>query len=264
MAIEWLKISEGQEPVVATAIHDGHELRPEVANLVAMSGSDRLREEDPFTATWTTIVGTRVVPTRSRFEVDVNRPREKAVYMEPEDAWGLRVWKSEPSQEVVGESLSQYDFFYSEMRRVLTEMEERYGSFAVLDLHSYNHRRGGPGSPPEDPSGNPEVNLGTGTVNRERWGGLVDRFKADLAGFNFLGRQLDVRENVRFRGGNLSRWVHENFPVSGCCLAIEFKKFFMDEWTGEPIAEELEAIPQALAATLPGLIESLALEAGES
>ena len=175
MTSEWLQISEGQEPIVATAVHDGHELRPDVASIVALSGSDRLREEDPFTATWTTIVGTRVVPTRSRFEVDVNRPRQKAVYMEPEDAWGLRVWKSEPSQEVVGESLSQYDFFYSEMHRVLTDMEERYGSFAVLDLHSYNHRRGGPNFSPDDPSGNPEVNLGTGTVNRERWGGLVDR-----------------------------------------------------------------------------------------
>ena len=240
MAIEWLKVSEGQEPVVATAIHDGHELRSEVASLVALSDSERLREEDPFTATWATIVGARVISTRSRFEVDLNRPRDMAVYRKPADAWGLRVWKSEPSPEVVAASLQQYDYFYHEMHRVLARMEERYGRFAVLDLHSYNHRRGGPNSPPDDPSGNPEVNLGTGTVSRERWGFLVDRFKADLAGFNFLGRQLDVRENVRFKGGHLSRWVHQNFPSSGCCLAIEFKKFFMDEWTGEPFAEELE------------------------
>ena len=257
MASDWLKISEGHEPVVAAAIHDGHELRPEVAKLVALSESDRLREEDPFTGTWTAIVGTRVIPTRSRFEVDLNRPRAKAVYRTPADAWGLKVWRREPSQETVANSLHQYDQFYAAMHEVLTNVEERCGRFVLLDLHTYNHRRGGPESPPGDPSRNPEVNLGTGTLDRSRWGALADRFMEDLAGFDFPGRKLDVRENVRFRGGHLSRWVHEKFPASGCCLAIEFKKFFMDEWTGEPVAEELEAIPRALAATLPGLIRSL-------
>jgi hypothetical protein len=31
----------------------------------------------------------------------------------------------------------------------------------------------------------------------------------------------------------------------------------MDEWTGELDSEEFEAIPRALQATLPGLLESL-------
>ena len=200
MAGDWLKISEGQEPVVAAAIHDGHELRPEVAKLVALSESDRLREEDPFTGTWTTIVGTRVIPTRSRFEVDLNRPRAMAVYRTPADAWGLKVWRREPSRETVANSLHQYDQFYAAMHEVLTNVKERCGRFVLLDLHTYNHRRGGPESPPDDPSRNPEVNLGTGTMDRSRWGALVDRFKEDLAGFDFPGRKLDVRENVRFRG----------------------------------------------------------------
>ena len=257
MSSEWLRVAEGQEPIVATAIHDGHDLRPDVADLAVLSDSDRLREEDPFTGIWTTIVGSRLVCSRSRFEVDLNRPRSRAVYMKQEDAWGLRVWRSEPSPEVVAASLAQYDHFYCVMERVLTNMIERYGRFVVLDLHSYNHRRGGPDSSPADPRKNPEVNVGTGTLDRGRWGHLVDRFIADLAEFNFLGRGLDVRENLRFKGGQLSKWIHETFPASGCCLAIEFKKFFMDEWTGEPITEELEAIPQALEATLPGLIKSL-------
>ena len=257
MTTDWLRITEGQEPVAATAIHDGHELRPEVAGLMAMSGADRLREEDPFTAVWTSVVSTQVVPSRSRFEVDFNRPRDKAVYLRPEDAWGLEVWNSEPSEQIVAASLAQYDHFYAELHRVLTSLEERYGRFVVLDLHTYNHRRGGPDATPEDPDANPEVNVGTGSLDRARWGSLVDRFMADVADFDFLGRYLDVRENVRFQGGHLSRWVHENFPTSGCCLAIEFKKFFMDEWTGEPVGEELEAIPQALEAALPGLITAL-------
>ena len=260
---DWLTITEGQAPIIATAIHDGHELRSDVAALTALSDSERLQEEDPFTATWTMVVNTRVLTSRSRFEVDLNRPRDKAVYVTPEDAWGLQVWRNEPPEDMVTRSLEQYDYFYSEMHRVLARLQERYGKFVVLDLHSYNHRRGGPDAPPDDPKDNPEVNVGTGSMDRERWGSLVDRFMADLREFDFLGRRLDVRENVKFQGGNLPQWVHENFPASGCCLAIEFKKFFMNEWTGEPVMEELEAIPQSLEATLTGLINSL-MAAGET
>ncbi|MBW2543055.1 MAG: N-formylglutamate amidohydrolase [Deltaproteobacteria bacterium] len=257
MRDRFAEIVEGQEPLAATAIHNGHALRKEVAEIMALSGSDRLREEDPHTGIVASVVTTQLVVNRSRFEVDLNRPRETAVYRTPADAWGLEIWKRNPPEELIERSLAEYDAFYAEAHRVFSEMERRFGCFVVLDLHSYNHRRQGPGEPPDDPAENPEVNIGTGTVDRSRWGQLVDRFMGDLVAFDFLGRQLDVRENVKFRGGRLSAWIHENFPRSGCCLAIEFKKFFMDEWTGKVDAEEFEAIPRALESTLPGLLETL-------
>ena len=80
---------------------------------------------------------------------------------------------------------------------------------------------------------------------------------ADLSAYNFGNRSLDVRENVRFRGGQFSRWIHENFPDSGCSLAIEFKKFFMDEWSGEPDHRQLNEILLALKSTVPGVLEEL-------
>lgn len=254
---EIAQVAEGQEPIVATAIHDGHDLRPEVAERTALSDADRLREEDPYTGIWTSVVRTQLVARRSRFEVDLNRPREGAVYRVPADAWGLDLWQEELPADVVARSLEEYDAFYAEVDRICSELERRYGRFVVLDLHTYNHRRGGPDAAADDPEANPEVNVGTGSLDRRRWGGLVDRFMADLREHEFMGRHLDVRENVRFKGGYLSHWVHERFPESGCCLAIEFKKFFMDEWTGALSPEEYEAIPQALEATLPGLLESL-------
>ncbi len=227
--------------------------------MMVLPESDRLREEDPYTGIWTSVATTQLIARHSRFEVDLNRSRSRAVYRIPEDAWGLEIWQTPPPDDLVERSLADYDAFYAETHRVLSEMERRYGRFVVLDLHSYNHRRGGKGAAPDDPHANPEVNVGTRTLDRKRWGHLVDRFIRDLSGFDFLGRSLDVRENVRFRGGHLSEWVHANFPDSACCLAIEFKKFFMDEWTGELDPEEFEAIPQALRATLPGL--NAALEA---
>ncbi len=43
------KVVMGKGPIVATAIHNGHDVRPEVRELLAISEEDRLREEDPFT-----------------------------------------------------------------------------------------------------------------------------------------------------------------------------------------------------------------------
>lgn len=243
--------------LVAAAIHNGHDVRPEVAAEFALSEPDRRREEDPYTAEWTAVGPTRIVGLRSRFEVDLNRPREKAVYRRPEDAWGLRVWRGELPEEVVRESLAEYDAFYSEVRQILSGIEQRHGRFVVLDLHTYNHRREGPEAAPADPVKNPEVNVGTGTMNRNLWSPVVDRFLSDLRAFDFDGRRLDVRENVKFQGGELSRWIHDTFPASGCSLAIEFKKMFMDEWTGELFVEHHRRILAALQSTVAGVLEEL-------
>lgn len=244
-------------PLVATAIHDGHALRSKVAAIMSLPEADRLREEDPFTAGFATVAKTRVIGLRSRFEVDLNRPRERAVYIKPRDAWGLTVWTKKPAATLIQRSLKEYDTFYEEMHRLFSELQRQYARFVVFDLHSYNHRRDGLSGPPADPASNPEVNIGTGTMDRERWAPIIDRFIADLHGFDFLGRHLDVRENVKFRGGHFARWTHATFPGSACVLSIEFKKFFMDEWTGEADGSQLEAIRNALAYAVPGVLETL-------
>ena len=242
---------------MATAIHDGHEVREEVGNLLALSEVERLREEDPFTGSWTHVTDTRVKGLRSRFEVDLNRPRERAVYMTEEDSWGLKTWRHPPPEELVDRSLAEYDAFYAEMNQLMKSLESWHGKFVEFDLHSYNHYREGISGPPADPEKNPDINVGTGTMERERWATIVDRFIEDIRAFEFPGGPLDVRENVRFRGGNFPRWVHENFPESGCALAVEVKKIFMNEWTGKPDQEILKVIYQALKSTVPGVLEEL-------
>ena len=157
------QIVEGTGPLVATSIHSGHDIREEIQDLLAIQPNERLREEDPFTESWTTVAGHRVFGRRSRFEIDLNRPREEAVYLSPEDAWGLKVWKCQPPQSLVESSLGIYDAFYDEMRRLLARLVEQHQHVVVFDFHSYNHRRQGPDAPPADDELHPEVNVGTAT-----------------------------------------------------------------------------------------------------
>lgn len=250
-------LEQGHGPLVAAALHDGHELRRELADQFALSEAERLREEDPFTGGWTSIAPTRLIALRSRFEVDFNRPRELAVYRSPADAWGLEVWKVPPSTETVQRSLAVYDGFYREVRGLLEAMVRRYRRVVVLDLHTYNHRRRGPTDPPDNETHNPEVNVGTGTMDRKRWAAVVDRFIMEMRDFDYLGRRLDVRENVRFRGGYFPRWTHATFAESVCVIAVEVKKFFMDEWTGRGDERQVAAIQRALKSTIWGLYEEL-------
>lgn len=247
----------GEGPLVATAIHDGHDLRPEVSDNMKLSERDRLREEDPYTGYWVSVAPTTIVALRSRFETDLNRPRDQAIYITPEDCWGLDVWKTTPEPHVVARSLEDYDAYYERLRQILTEKRDKFGNFVVLDVHSYNHRRGGPDADPEPADQNPEVNIGTGSLDRSRWGALIDRFIEDLRSFEFDGRRLNVRENIKFKGGEQVKWIHRNFADAGCGLAIEFKKFWMDEWTGEKDDQMMKSIYAALDSTIAGLLEEL-------
>jgi N-formylglutamate deformylase len=240
----------GRGPLVATAIHHGHQVRPEVAALLALDERTRLHEEDPFTAVWTHVAPTRVVVERSRFEVDVNRPREEAVYLVPEQAWGLKPWRQPLPEAVIAASLAAYDRFYARLEALLADLTERHGGFVVYDIHSYNHRRGGPLGEEAPPADNPQVNLGTGNLDRERWAPVIETFLTAIRRATLKNDRVDARENVRFRGGYLSRWVAKRFGHVGCALAIEVKKTFMDEWTGEPDWRAIGEIGAALQSTV--------------
>lgn len=250
-------ITAGPGPLVAAAIHDGHAVHPDTLPHLALAEPERLREEDPFTAELARVAETRVVGRRSRFEIDLNRPPEKAIYRTPEDAWGLTVWEGGVPDAVAERSGGVYRAFYDAVERLLDRKIREHGSVVVYDLHSYNHRRDGPGGPAADPEQNPEVNVGTGSLDRDRWGPLVDRFMTDLrAGAREAGLgDLDVRENVKFQGGHFPRWIHGRFGADACALAVEFKKTFMDEWTGAPDRGHLRRLREALAHTVPGVLE---------
>ncbi len=235
-------------PVVATCIHAGHELRPEVGALMAADEATRLRQEDPHTDEIAAGIDCRVVVHRSRFEVDLNRPRSESVYRRPEQAWGIDVWRTEPDDDVVARSRRLYDGFYRRLSRLIERAIDAHGGFVLYDVHSYNHRTAGPSSPPAPAVDNPLVNLGTGFLPG-RWRPVADAFIAAMRAGSFGGEPIDARENVRFRGGHLSRYLADRYGSRGGALAIEFRKDFMDEWSGRCDRAAVTELSAALAAT---------------
>jgi hypothetical protein len=254
----WWRVARGEGPVVATAIHDGHDLRDEVRAAMALGDADRLREEDPHTGQAVAGIANHVVACRSRFEFDLNRGAADAVYATPEQSWGLRVWRDEPSEELVARSLAIHAAFYRMIGGLLDEMAAAYGRFVLLDVHSYNHRRDGPDAPPMAQADAPDINIGTFSMPRDLWAPVLEPVMDAMRAFDFNGRRLDVRENVAFQGkGELARFVHDAWPGAGCAIAIEFKKFYMDEWTGVPDPAELAAMRGLIDATARVAAEAL-------
>lgn len=247
-------IERGVSPIVATAIHEGHSVRAALRDVYALSQNERHREEDPFTEFTMRDVPNRIVFHRSRFEVDINRSRDSAVYLTPEQAWGLKVWKERLSSDHVETSLHVHDDYYDMLLAFLKGIEHRHGRFLVLDIHSYNHRREGPAAAATEQSKAPDINIGTSSMDRTRWSHVLDALMGHFRSFEINGRPLDVQENVAFQGkGEQTRFIHQRFPHTGCAVAVEFKKFFMDEWTGEPDLFVLERLRHIVSSAVPVL-----------
>ena len=169
------------------------------------------------------------------------------------------MWKSnELDEELVQRSLALHFGYYRLLETLLDGVAERHERFLLIDVHSYNHRRDGPAGAPAPQEEAPDINIGTFSMPRAEWAFLVDPLMDSMRSFDFNGRRLDVRENVAFQGkGEQARFVHRRYPGQACAIALEFKKFFMDEWSGEPDLAEvaaMRAFVADIAATAEGML----------
>jgi N-formylglutamate amidohydrolase len=244
-----VKTKKGNSIIVAAAIHNGHSLRPELLPYCQLTETERLREEDPFTGEWVKICDNQIRVQPSRFEVDINRPREKAVYINPQDAWGLNVWSESLPASIIENSLQRYDEIYAQLAVYFDTLLSIHKRLIIYDLHSYNHRREGYDkyAPVEE---NPEVNIGTANINKTVWAPVIDTLMKTMEQYNFEGRHLSIGENIKFKGGYFGQWLQARYADLVCPIAIEFKKFFMNEWTGESNENQLSHIREMLISTL--------------
>lgn len=243
-------------PIIATAIHNGHYIRPELRENLLISDAERRREEDPYTNSIIQSFENRIVVSTSRFEVELNRVRERAIYKTPEDCWGLEVWKKPLTEAEIEQSLAEYDSFYRRLDSAIAETITTFGYALVLDVHSYNHHRLGVGKPFDSVENNPQIILGTSNMPRtylESVAKIQKKFQEN----SYQDEKLDCRIDVKFPGGTMSRHLHQKFPGKVFSLAIEFKKTFMEEWSGELYQDKLEELIVAFHSIMPLLKREL-------
>lgn len=242
-------IKARNNPIIATAIHDGHYIPTALLENMSLKEHERSREEDPYTSFMADLPINTVVVENSRFVADLNRPKNKCIYKTPGDAWGLTVWKRPLSKKIENQLLSYYDAFYARIKRLLDKIINQHGCFVVLDIHSYNYRRQNPHE--EAPrSENPEINIGTKN-NQHHARPLINAFIDFLSQSKIYGHLPDVRENIKFQGGEFSKWISTHYGQYGCVLSVEFKKTFMDEWTGRANIKHLMDIRATLKNSIP-------------
>jgi hypothetical protein len=212
-----------------------------------------------MTGLLTAVGDVRVQVRTSRFEVDLNRPRDKAVSRDPADTWGLQVWQGDLPDDEREASLVRHDRFYEMIGGLLDRLVAKWGSVLLIDIHSYNHRRDGADAEPAPQQLNPDIELGVTTLDPDRWGGVAERFAQALRDTPFGGRSPDVRENVRFpTGGHFPEWVYANWGDKVCTISPEYKKIYMDEWTAQvdlPALEDFRAgLQNAVEAVRPAFM----------
>jgi hypothetical protein len=91
---------------------------------------------------------------------------------------------------------------------------------------------------------------------------VADTFLQIIRTYQVAGESIDARENVKFRGRYVASWVHQNYGELACALAIELKKVWMDEWTGEVDVERRAAMRDALLATVDPVTAAWRTSAG--
>lgn len=230
----YLKIDD-YVPVVATAIHDGHHLPDDLKLQCALSESERLYEEDPFTGRFIQESPITFIGQDSRYYYDLNRLPDEAIY---DVAWGRSVWRVPLSETQRERALKRYERCYTVMHHLLSVLESSFQGETLLlfDIHSYNYKRWGREVP--------EINIGTSQISRNQWGKTLDRY------LELLTEHFDsfwVAENNTFfgKGGFLGQLMHSHPQC--LVLATEFKKYFCDEEHGEVFHEAVEDTRHKLA-----------------
>jgi len=235
-----LKIDDYQ-PYLCGAVHDGHQFRKELWDNCLHSEYDRWFEEDPCTKEMVQSHPIVIAGCDSRFEYDLNRPPEVAIY---EDAWGKQLWRNPLPQDQKQRSLDKHNAFYKVVHALVDKLEQKFGVAVVYDMHSYNWWRWDREVP--------VINLGTKNVDNARFGLEIESWRKSLSQIE-LPHQIEATSQINdtFQGnGYFLKYITANFKNT-LVLATEFKKIYCDERSGVIYPEVVRAIEQQLRTLLP-------------
>lgn len=235
-----IKINE-YVPYVCAAVHDGHQFRKSLWDNCLHTEYDRWYEEDPCTKQMVQSHPIVIAGCDSRFEYDLNRTPETAIYT---DAWGKKLWKFPLKEDAKDFSLSKHHNFYKVVHALLTKLESKYQKVLVFDMHSYNWKRWDREVP--------TWNLGTGNIDAKRFGDIALSWSTTLGQIELPnGIKSTSRINDTFQGnGYFLKYITQNFNNT-LVLATEIAKVYCDELSGVIYPEVVQSVEKQLQELIP-------------
>lgn len=225
---------------VCGAVHNGHQFRKSLWKNCLHTEYDRWFEEDPETETMVKTHPIIIAGCDSRFEYDLNRAPEVAIYV---DAWGKKLWKNPLPKTEKQISLQKHINFYKVVNALINRLEEIHSEVIVYDMHSYNWKRWNREVP--------TFNLGAGNVDMNRFGNEVESWRKSLS-------EIKLPNNIKstslindvFKGnGFFLKYITSNFKNT-LVLATEISKIYCDELQQIMYPEVVNAIEKELRVRL--------------
>lgn len=226
---------------VCGAVHDGHQFRKELWENCLHSEYDRWYEEDPSTKDMIQHHPIVIAGLDSRFEYDLNRVPEEAVF---ETAWGKKLWKEPLSEEMKKKSLAKHTNFYKVVEALIRKLEAKHNMCIVYDMHSYNWKRWDREVP--------TWNLGTSNVDNNRFGESIELWRKYLSEIEFPNPiKSSALINNTFQGnGYFLKFITNNFKNT-LVLATEIAKIYCDEMEEVIYPEIVSLVQEQLHFRLP-------------
>lgn len=235
-----IKIAE-YAPYICGAVHDGHQFRRSLWENCLHTEYERWYEEDPCTKHMVQSHPIVIAGLDSRFEYDLNRAPETAIYT---DAWGKQLWKKPLPETERRLSLEKHANFYRVVDTLVRQIEKRYGKALVFDMHSYNWQRWDREVP--------VWNLGTANIDNDKFGRLAASWSSKLGRIRLPnGIASTSKINDTFQGnGYFLKYITQNFTCT-LVLATEISKVYCDEMTGILFPEVIAAVEKQLKELIP-------------
>ncbi|MGC1473409.1 MAG: N-formylglutamate amidohydrolase [Psychroserpens sp.] len=223
------------------AVHDGHQFRKPLWDNCLHTEYERWYEEDPETKSLVASHPIVLAGRDSRFEYDLNRPPEEAVFV---TAWGKELWREPLSKDEKKESLEKHSNFYRVTHALMAKLEEKFGMAIVYDMHSYNWKRW--------EREVPTWNLGTSNIDNKRFGTDIELWRKSLAEIKFPREiKSTAKINDTFQGnGYFLKYITQNFKNT-LVLATEIAKIYGDEYEYVLYPEIIATVEKQLRNRIP-------------
>lgn len=223
------------------AVHDGHQFRKELWDNCMHTEYERWYEEDPETKSMVHSHPIVIAGCDSRFEYDLNRDPEHAVF---ETAWEKKLWYTPLSKEKKTLSLKKHRNFYKVVYALMSKLEEKFGMCIVYDMHSYNWQRWDREVP--------TWNLGTSNIDNDRFGSDIESWRQSLSEIQFPHHiKSSAKINDTFQGnGYFLKFITHHFQNT-LVLATEIAKIYCDEYNHIIYPEIVSSVETQLRKRIP-------------